>query len=59
MEPSGAVTVPDGAKRKLGFAYDHQGRRIQKTASIWTNSTWSLVLSQRGRWNLRSDYDLL
>src|SRR5437899_9384855 len=55
MEPSGTVTVPDGAKRKLEFVYDFQSRRIQKAVSLWTNSAWSLVLSNRflyDGWNL-------
>jgi RHS repeat-associated protein len=53
--PRGYVTVPDGAKRKVEFTYDHQARRIQKTVSLWTNSAWSLVLSNRflyDGWNL-------
>ena len=55
MQPSGVVTVPDGAKRKLEFVYDAQGRRIQKAVCVWTDSAWSLVLSNRfvyDGWNL-------
>lgn len=33
------ASVPDTAKRKLDFLYDYQGRRIQKTVSIWNPST--------------------
>jgi len=47
MQPSGTVTVPEGAKRKLDFSYDFKGRRIQKAACLWTNSAWMLVLSNR------------
>jgi len=58
MLPSGTVTVPDGAKRRLQFSYDYKGRRIQKTASLWTNAAWSLVLSNRfvyDTWNVAAE----
>jgi RHS repeat-associated protein len=57
MLPSG-TNVPTGAKRKLDFVHDYKGRRVQKDASIWTGSAWSLVLSNRfvyDGWNLLTE----
>ena len=51
----GLSSLPTAAKLKLDFVYDDQGRRIQKAVSLWTNSAWSLVLSNRfvyDEWNL-------
>jgi RHS repeat-associated protein len=42
MEP--ISTVPDAAKMKLEFAYDHQSRRIEKKVTTWVTGTpgsWS------------------
>lgn len=47
MLPSGTVTVPDAAKRKIQFTYDAQGRRIQKSVCAWNGSGWSIILSNR------------
>jgi len=58
MEPSGTVTVPDGAKRKIEFAYDPQGRRIQKAVCAWVSSAWSIILSNRfvyDGWNVATE----
>ncbi len=48
-------SAPAGSKRRLTFDYDAQGRRILKTACVWTNEAWSLVLSNKflyDGWNL-------
>ena len=48
-------TVPTGAKLKLVFGYDAQGRRISKTVSNWVSSAWALVETKRfvyDGWNL-------
>jgi RHS repeat-associated protein len=55
MVPTTAVTVPDGAKRKLDFVYDYKGRRIQKSVSIWNGTDWTLTVSNRflyDAWNM-------
>ena len=49
------ATAPAGSKRKLEFAYDHQGRRIEKLVS--TNNGSSYVAQRTNRfaydsWNL-------
>jgi RHS repeat-associated protein len=47
--------VPEGSKRRLTFQYDPQGRRILKAVQAWTNSAWTIVLSNRftyDGWNL-------
>jgi len=36
----GLSTVPSGAKKKLDFTYDYQGRRIQKIGSAWNGSAY-------------------
>jgi hypothetical protein len=41
------TNAPSAAKIWLKFEYDYLGRRIQKTAAQWTNSAWSLVVSNR------------
>ena len=51
------TNAPAGSKRRLEFAYDHHGRRIQKTA--WTNSGSGYVAQYTNRfaydgWNLLS-----
>ena len=45
MESLGSA--PAGSKRRLTFDYDWQGRRILKTACVWTNESWSLVLCNK------------
>jgi len=32
--------APSGAKKKLDFSYDYQGRRIQKIVSTWNGSSY-------------------
>ena len=47
--------APEGSKRRLTFQYDPQGRRILKAVQAWTNSTWTIILSNRfvyDGWNL-------
>ena len=53
MESLGSA--PAGSKRRLTFDYDWQGRRIVKAACVWTNESWSVVLSNKflyDGWNL-------
>jgi len=38
---------PLGARQRLSFQYDHQGRRIMKAFCVWTNSAWSVVSSNK------------
>ncbi len=48
-------TIPTGAKLKLDFIYDWQGRRIQKTVSTWNGSTYVAQAPTRfayDGWNL-------
>ncbi|HRT10484.1 MAG TPA: RHS repeat-associated core domain-containing protein [Candidatus Paceibacterota bacterium] len=58
--------VPSAAKRKLDFAYDHQGRRVQKVVSSWNGSAYVPQYTNRfvyDGWNLvailNSDFSLL
>ncbi len=47
--------APSGSERRVSFTYDFAGRRIAKGAEIWTNSAWSVVLSNKflyDGWNL-------
>jgi RHS repeat-associated protein len=49
--------APTGSKVKLDFAYDYQGRRIQKTVSFWNAATLNYQPSTTNRfvydgWNL-------
>jgi len=56
MEP--APGVPDGAKRKLLFAYDYMGRRISKTVSNYTAGAWTFGYGSHflyDGWNLISE----
>ncbi len=55
IEMEALSSVPDGAKKKLVFGYDWQGRRISKTVSNWVSSAWALSESKRfayDGWNL-------
>ena len=48
-------SAPTASKYKLEFAYDHQGRRIQKKVSTWVSGNWSLASDRRfvyDGWNL-------
>mgnify|MGYP003439365318 CR=1 FL=1 len=48
-------SVPTGAKKKLVFGYDWQGRRISKTVSNWVSGAWALAETKRflyDGWNL-------
>jgi len=48
-------SVPSGAKKKLDFTYDYQGRRIQKIVSTWNGSAYVPASTNRfldDGWNL-------
>ncbi len=48
-------TIPTGAKLTLDFTYDWQGRRIQKTVSVWNGSAYVPQTTNRfvyDAWNL-------
>jgi RHS repeat-associated protein len=48
-------SVPTGAKKKLDFAYDYQGRRIQKIVSTWNGSAYVAASTNKflyDGWNL-------
>src|SRR5262249_14824514 len=51
--PRGAIAgMPDGLRRRLEFAYDYLGRRIEKRVYGWTPGSegsggWSLVSTRR------------
>ena len=51
-------TTPDGAKRKLVFAYDWQGRRTSKIVSNFVSGSWVLTSNARlvyDNWNLLAE----
>jgi RHS repeat-associated protein len=50
--------VPAGARLKLDYEYDHQGRRIRKAVSTWNGSAWTLYQVRKfvyDGWNLIAD----
>ncbi|BET66593.1 hypothetical protein ASA1KI_15110 [Opitutales bacterium ASA1] len=55
------ASVPAGVtRRKLEFAYDYLGRRVQKKVSAWSGSAWQLQSATRflyDGWNLVAEYD--
>jgi len=58
IEMVSLTNAPTASKRWLKFEYDWQGRRILKTTCVWTNSAWSLVLSNKflyDGWNLLAE----
>jgi RHS repeat-associated protein len=57
-----STNVPAGSRKKLGFAYDHQGRRTSKTVSTWNlgSSDWDLSYQRYfvyDGWNLIVELD--
>lgn len=54
-------STPAGAtRRKVEFAYDYLGRRVQKKAFTWSGSAWQLQSATRflyDGWNLIAEYD--
>jgi RHS repeat-associated protein len=53
-------TVPEGAKQKLTFQYDHFGRRVRKLVYSWTSDHWVLAMDRRfayDGWNLIAELD--
>ena len=51
-------TTPDGAKRKLVFGYDWQGRRTGKIVSNFVSGSWVLASNVRfvyDQWNLLAE----
>ena len=51
-------TVPSGAKKKLDFAYDYQGRRIQKVVSTWIGTNYVAQSTNKflyDGWNLSAE----
>ncbi|HOC00845.1 MAG TPA: RHS repeat-associated core domain-containing protein, partial [Verrucomicrobiota bacterium] len=49
---------PAASKRWLKFGYDWRGRRMGKTVCVWTNSAWSVVVSNKflyDGWNLLAE----
>jgi RHS repeat-associated protein len=60
LEMESMSGVPAGAKMKLVFQYDYQGRRISETVSNWTGSAWSLDRTRKfvyDGWNLIAELD--
>jgi RHS repeat-associated protein len=52
---SASSSLPTEARQKMEFAYDPEGRRIQKKVSHWNGSVWVLDLDERfvyDGWNL-------
>jgi RHS repeat-associated protein len=48
-------SVPSGAKKKLDFAYDYRGRRIQKIVSTWDGTAYVAASTNKfvyDGWNL-------
>ena len=48
-------SVPTGAKKKLDFTYDYQGRRTQKIVSTWNGSSYVAASTNKfvyDGWNL-------
>jgi YD repeat-containing protein len=57
-----STNVPAGSRKKLGFSYDHQGRRTSKTVSTWNlgTSDWDLSYQRcfvYHGWNLIVELD--
>ncbi len=51
-------SVPSGAKKKLDFTYDFQGRRIQKIVSTWNGSAYMAASTNKflyDGWNLLAE----
>ena len=51
-------SVPSGAKKKLDFSYDYQGRRTQKIVSTWNGSAYVAASTNRflyDGWNLMAE----
>jgi len=51
-------TVPSGARKKLDFTYDYQGRRIQKVVSTWNGSAYVATSTNKflyDGWNLLAE----
>ena len=49
------TNAPADSKRWLKFGHDWRGRRVGKTVCLWTNSAWSVVVSNKflyDGWNL-------
>lgn len=60
--PSVVAAVGDSGRRRLEFAYDHQGRRIQKKVYTWNAGTSSYELQSTLKflydgWNLIGEFD--
>ena len=58
--PSGAL--PQAERRKLDYAYDHQGRRIAKKVFVWDGGAWTLAshtLFLYDGWNLLAELNAL
>src|SRR5437667_1027941 len=53
-------SVPSGAKKKLDFAYDYQGRRSQKIVSTWNGSMYVPASTNKflyDGWNLVAEFN--
>jgi RHS repeat-associated protein len=62
MQTTPAAIAAGAPNQKLTFAYDSQGRRIQKTVSNWSNGSYVPVSDVRfvnDGWNLLAEYDAL
>jgi RHS repeat-associated protein len=62
MEPYNADSLPDAAKLKLVFEYDHLGRRIGKTVYNWVSGDWNPTPLRQTKfvydgWNLLAELD--
>lgn len=44
-------SIPDGAKKKLDFSYDYQGRRIYKKVSNWNGSSYATAATNYFHWD--------
>jgi RHS repeat-associated protein len=62
IEPYNGDLVPDNAKLKLVFEYDHLGRRIGKTVYNWVSGEWNPTPLRQTKfvydgWNLIAELD--
>ena len=59
---SGVAGFPSDQRRRLEFAYDQLGRRVQKIAAVWNGSTFTNAYTNRyvyDGWNLIAELDNL
>jgi YD repeat-containing protein len=55
-----AYGLPNSARKRLGFSYDHMGRRVQKVVSTWDGSGYVNPVTTKfvyDGWNLLAELD--